>query len=293
MTSAPIRSQASDINIYFPAMGAGRLLRGREDEAGDAMMPSPDARIVASAFSSPTTIRLNIPPLNKSKKKVSFGIRLWEVMTGKEILVLKGQHDFVDQMAWSADGRFVACPDKMSSKDDEHGIGSPFRILVWDSATGKQVARFEDIAASITALAFSPDAKHLAVALGDTSILLYDLRKFDPKLQSVSKLAKSALDACWGDLAGDNAPLAYQAIGTLVLAPKDVVPYLQVHLKPVPAVDPAKAQKWMADLNSEILTVRQTAAREMEKAGEQATGPCKRNCRSSRIWKPAAVWSKS
>ena len=194
-------------------------------------------------------------------------------MTGKEILVLKGQHDFVDQMAWSEDGRFVACSDKIPSKDDEHGIGSPFRILVWDSATGKQVAHFDDIAANITALAFSPDAKYLAVALGDTSILLYDLRKIDPKFRPAPKLAMSALEACWADLAGDNATLAYRAVGTFVLAPKDVVPFFHVHLKPVPAVDPAKVQKWIADLNSEILTVRQTAAREMEKAGEQATAP--------------------
>jgi len=91
---------------------------------------------------------------------------LWEIATGKEILVLRPGQTAVESVAFSPDGKLLACRD--------HNSG----ISLWDAATGKSVRRFgvapTRYPASATGsmswgfrLAFSPDGKTLAAASGD------------------------------------------------------------------------------------------------------------------------------
>ncbi len=70
-----------------------------------------------------------------------------------------------------------------------------------------------------------------------------------------------------------KVPLAHQAIGAFVTSPKEATPFLRAQLKPVLALNSAKIKKWIADLNSEVFAVRQTATKELEKAGDRIIAP--------------------
>jgi hypothetical protein len=54
------------------------------------------------------------------------------------------------------------------------------------------------------------------------------------------------------------------------------VPFLLDRLKPITVSDAGKIQRWIADLDSGQFSVRQAAAKELEKLGGQADGPIRK-----------------
>jgi dipeptidyl aminopeptidase/acylaminoacyl peptidase len=197
-----------------------------------------------------------------------YNVWLWEVTTGKEILILKGNEGRVFAIAWSPDGRFVASGDVGAESDLES-------VRVWDMATGKQIAKFSGFASGVLSLAFSPDGAYLASGHLDSTILVWQLGKVAPKL-TPQRLSMEELDAHWADLAGDDAPKAYASCWTLIAAAEQSVPFLRDRIKPVVAEDAAKVQKWIADLDSNEFTVRDAATKELKKLGSQAAAPIKK-----------------
>jgi WD40 repeat protein len=81
-------------------------------------------------------------------------IRLWDVSSGKEIGPLAGKHYGFDVLALSADGKTLA----------SGGAYEP--LCLWETATGKELYRFEDIG-TMRSLAFSPTGPVLAIGLED------------------------------------------------------------------------------------------------------------------------------
>jgi WD40 repeat protein len=80
-------------------------------------------------------------------------VRIWEAATGQEIRVLKGNHNGVSSVDWSADGRRLVAASYYGGS-----------VTVWDAATGKELASSPNSADCIYSVRFSPDGKHLATA---------------------------------------------------------------------------------------------------------------------------------
>lgn len=232
-----------------------------------ALAASPDSRMVAAARGEPLGQFVN---QNVGKENAHSGstIHIGEVATAKEILVLKGHRGPVSQLAWSPDGRLLASGDQRTSLI--YDVSGAQTVRLWDVATGNEVARYGDLKADVTALMFTPDGKSLGAGLSDGSILIWDLGKVDLKLAAPSKLSNDVLESRWRELAGDDATRAHQAIWTLAAAPQESVPFLKGRLQPAPILDAAKIRQWIIDQDSETFAVRQTAAKELEKADTQA-----------------------
>src|SRR5262249_42897722 len=97
-------------------------------------------------------------------------IRLWDLATGKQVrrLVaitgLGAQHAWVTSLAFSPDGKRILGG---TSNGSTH-------LILWETATGKELWRIEEKQRGIGSVAFAPDGK--AVASSDVSgeIVLWD-----------------------------------------------------------------------------------------------------------------------
>jgi RNA polymerase sigma factor (sigma-70 family) len=131
-------------------------------------------------------------------------VRLWEVATGKEVLQLKGHQDTVPTVAFSPDGKMVACGignatirlwDAVTGKElytlpaakrvVRYGVPVAFApkgnllaaaiddkiVCLWDPATGKEVRRLPAAERLVYSTAFSPDGQFLAVGTGGPGLL--------------------------------------------------------------------------------------------------------------------------
>ena len=119
-------------------------------------------------------------------------------------------------------------------------------------------------------LAFAADGQRW-FGINDGTALIWNLKTVTPGM------AKSAspqdLERLWTGLADDDAAKAHEAMWSLVAAPEEMVRFLQGRLKPVALADQAKIQHWITDLDSSKFAIRQAAAKELEKVGEQVKVP--------------------
>jgi hypothetical protein len=115
-------------------------------------------------------------------------------------------------------------------------------------------------------LSFSADGHTLLSGCWDTTALVWDVTG---RRNAPAALTSESLDACWADLARNDAARAFQAVGRLANAPDQAVPFLKQHLQPMALVDAKRFAALTADLGSEEFAVRQRATAELEKFGEQ------------------------
>jgi WD40 repeat protein/serine/threonine protein kinase len=78
-------------------------------------------------------------------------VRTWDATHGPEMVVFRGRGAW--QAALSPDGRYVAAAAKEVT------------ARVWDTATGLEMVKLDDESEDSKQVAFSPDGKHLAVAI--------------------------------------------------------------------------------------------------------------------------------
>jgi WD40 repeat protein len=90
-------------------------------------------------------------------------VRLWDP-AGKERFVVPAGLDNTSAMAFSPDGATLVA----ASWDTD--------LRAWSTATGKPVARIEDLSVSTFALGFSPDGKVLAAAGVDRVVRMFDTK---------------------------------------------------------------------------------------------------------------------
>lgn len=91
-------------------------------------------------------------------------IRLWDVQTGKERLVLDWWGIDSHVMIFSPDGKSLA------------SLGKDYNIHLWDIQTGQQQAVLEGHTNQIHRLAYSPDGSRLASASEDETVRIWDVQ---------------------------------------------------------------------------------------------------------------------
>jgi WD40 repeat protein len=162
----------------------------------------------------------------------------------------------LNDLVFSPDGRFLA-----GRSDD----GS---IVVFSTATGKQLARWQREQNSVSALAFSPDSRLLATGSLDGTILLWKIPESDGL---PAKLSAEEAIAFWRALADGDAARANRALAGLVAAPAQAVPFIKERLQSTEAsLSPERLARLVADLDADAFKVRERATRELAEAGSYA-----------------------
>ena len=164
-------------------------------------------------------------------------------------------------IAFAPDGKWFA------------SAGSDGAIYIWETLTCEQVLRLPGHNDYVSGVSFSPDGRTIFSYGQDGQAYAWHL---PPKTKAPGNLKE-----LWSDLTDKKAAKAYEALWAIIGTPKESVPVLKEMLKPIPAADPGKVQKWIADLDSETFAIRQAAAKELEIAGDQVQVPIQRALQGS------------
>jgi WD40 repeat protein len=87
-------------------------------------------------------------------------LRLWDLQTQQQRLLIHGHENGADSLSFSPDGQLLASG------------GRDNLLKVWDATTGEMLASFKAHSKPVMAVAFSPDGTCLASGSGDNTIRL-------------------------------------------------------------------------------------------------------------------------
>jgi WD40 repeat protein len=182
-------------------------------------------------------------------------IRLWDAHTGKEVRRFGGAAITGPSAAISPDGKLL-----VAGRDDGG-------IRFWDIATGTVLRDVPAHDKVVTALAFAKEGKTLVSASLDSTAIVWDLAEL---LAPQPVIVKERLESLWDDMGSTDAEKALGAIAALTSRPSETIKLFEARLQPAASVDSARMRRWVNDLESEQFATRSQAARELERAGEQA-----------------------
>src|SRR5262249_14814679 len=126
--------------------------------------------------------------------------------------------------------------------------GADGNVRLWKADSGEELRCFEGHQGPVQRIAFAPDGKTLVSWGADQCVLVWDPAS-RAATQAAGDPAAKKLERLWADLAHDDAMVAFQAMGGLIAAPKEAVPFLATKLQPVPPVDEAAVEQLVADLD--------------------------------------------
>jgi WD40 repeat protein len=216
----------------------GHLARAAHRHHVEALAVSPDGRLLLSA-------------------SLDRQVKLWETLTGQEILTFSNHRRAVGAVAFSPDGRLAASGGGWLGYPYE--VKEPPRIRVWDVGTGQEVATFSGHDSDVIGLVFLPDGTRLVTALKNNTMLVWNVAGLNLPTE---RPAPRTLEQLWADLLG-SAPKAHAAIAVLAAAAEPAVVYLNDRLQAAPHLDPDKVKKHLAGLESGQFAVREEATRRL------------------------------
>src|SRR5262249_17874165 len=113
-------------------------------------------------------------------------VRLWDVAASKELQVIDVESlTETLSLAFAPDGKTLACAGAWNDSGFLPGGGiviqgvkamakEGYRVLLWDTGTGKEVMKFEGLHDKLKSVAFAPDGKTLAATSRDGKVCLWD-----------------------------------------------------------------------------------------------------------------------
>ncbi|HZU34933.1 MAG TPA: hypothetical protein VFA18_03440, partial [Gemmataceae bacterium] len=185
----------------------------------------------------------------------SKGLDLWELATMQIRATLPALRTWPSEMAFSANGALFFVADTAGP------------VLIYDAYTGRLLGRLTGHRGQVVAFAFSANGRRLATASQDTTVLIWDLSRYQEKARVRRLLSETELTKQWQALAAE-ASTAGPAIAALRATPDQAIAFLRQHLQPFRARDTAGATQWIRDLDSPRFSVRQKATRELAHLGE-------------------------
>jgi hypothetical protein len=226
---------------------------------------SPDGKTLASV--SRYRFPSNMSAIDDKKTREVRMVRLWEIATGKERLQIRvpfrrsdmirdARRNEIACVAFSADGQVLI----LGKRDGD--------IALWHIPAGKEIRLSRAHADEVTAVVLAPDGKTFATASRDTTALLWNATTLHDPWKT--RLTAKERDSHWDDLASPDAVRAYRAIWALAGAPKETVPLLKAHLRPIPKVEAGKIARWIEALDDNRFVERDGATRELEKLADLA-----------------------
>jgi hypothetical protein len=88
-------------------------------------------------------------------------VRVWDAVTGQELLTLKGHTSWVSSVSFSPDGQRLA------------SAGDDMTVRLWDAVTGKEVLTLKGHTNAVSGVSFSPDGQRLASAGADMTVRVW------------------------------------------------------------------------------------------------------------------------
>ncbi len=142
----------------------------RTDLNGDPLPPGAVARLGAARLCQQAQTFLAFSPDDKTIAALDNGcLRLWDVRTGRELRHFDNQSVRAlpapnVPLAFSADGKLVALICGLNT------------VRIWETATGREVDKIENLPAPPSDLAFDPKGRLLAVGGNGAPIHLWDFK---------------------------------------------------------------------------------------------------------------------
>ncbi|WP_254721813.1 WD40 domain-containing protein [Kovacikia minuta] len=120
--------------------------------------------VFAETFGGVISVAFSPDGQRLATSDTSSDIQIWEVSSGRQLLICKGHNHWTWAVAFSPNGQFLA-----SASDD-------YLVKLWDAQTGDCLKTFVGHTYSVNAIAFSPNGHFLATSSQDATIRLWDLR---------------------------------------------------------------------------------------------------------------------
>ncbi len=89
-------------------------------------------------------------------------VRVWDIITGEELMTMSGHSDIVWSVAVSQDGKYLA-----SASSDK-------TVKIWDAATGQEIVSLRGHTDDVGMVEFASDGRKLATASSDKTVKLWD-----------------------------------------------------------------------------------------------------------------------
>jgi WD40 repeat protein/serine/threonine protein kinase len=119
-------------------------------------------------------------------------LRLWDVLTGRELKRFEGHDGWVQSVAFSPVGRYV-----LSGSISVVGLRKDNSLRLWDVATGKDLSRFEGHFGWVQSVAFSPDGRYVLSGGNDKILRLWvtstgeEIKRFEGHNETIYSVAFS------------------------------------------------------------------------------------------------------
>ncbi len=181
------------------------------------------------------------------------GLRIWETASGRERVHLPVHGDAVQDLAFAPGGRLLGW------------AGGDAAVHLWDTLANRKPRPLAGHTAEPRCLAFDPTGRRLAAGGADGVTLLWDV---EPPIAD-TVLTPEDLRDLWDTLGGDAA-VAFGAMGRLVRAADQSVPFLAERLRTLRIVDGGRVTALARELDDDRFAVRERATAELARLGPAA-----------------------